>query len=121
MSNMLQVILNKNFDKKIKFKIKRGCSEYAIKYQKYDSLETNAMTYNPDWEKYEKLIDEENPDLVFNKLTRPTISGVTLFDALIIRNWLAYAILIGDNSHKTISDKTFKSKFIEQKLRLKNS
>ena len=114
----LKIILFRNFNKELKYKIKRGCSEYAIKYPEYDSLKDNAMKYNFDWEKYEKIIDEENPDLAFNKNVRPTIKGLTLFDSLVIRNWLAFARMIGDNSYKIISNRNFYSNFVEKKLKL---
>ena len=75
------------------------------------------MIYNSKWEKYENLIDQQNPDLVFEKITRPTIKGLSLFDALVIRNWLAYAKLIGDESYTKITNQNFYSKFIERYLK----
>ena len=119
--NMLREILNKNLNRNFENKIKRGCSEYGFQHPSYDSLKDNAMTYNSSWEKYEKKTDEKYPELTFDKLARPTLKGITLFDVLVIRNWLAYAKLIGDESHKNISDQIFNSKFVEHKLKLKNS
>ena len=113
----LQLVLFRNFNKELRYKIKRGCSEYAIKYPEYDSIEDNAMKYNYEWKKYEKIIDKENPDLAFIKNVKPTIKGLTLFDSLVIRNWLAFARMIGDNSYKIISNQNFYSNFVEQKLR----
>ena len=113
----LQSVLFRNFNKELRYKVKRGCSEYAIKYPEYDSIKDNAMKYNYKWEKYEKIIDKKNPDLAFIKNVRPTIKGLTLFDSLVIRNWLAFARMIGDNSYKIISNQKFYSKFVEQKLK----
>ena len=102
------------------YKIKRGCTEYNIKYSNYDDLTENAMKYNQEWQKYENLIDEKNPDLNFEKVTRPTIKGLSLYDALVIRNWLAYARLVVYKTCEHVSDKLFYSKFIENTLKKNN-
>ena len=113
----LTEVLNKNINANINCKIKKGCTEYTFKYPNYDNLKDDAMIYNSEWEKYENLIDQQNPDLVFEKITRPTIKGLSLFDALVIRNWLAYAKLIGDESYTKITNQNFYSKFIERYLK----
>lgn len=113
----LTEVLNKNINANINCKIKKGCTEYTFKYPNYDNLKDDAMIYNSEWEKYENLIDQQNPDLVFEKITRPTIKGLSLFDALVIRNWLAYAKLIGDESYTKITNQNFDSKFIERCLK----
>ena len=115
--NKLTEVLNKNINANINCKIKKGCTEYTFKYPNYDNLKDDAMIYNSEWEKYENLIDQQNPDLVFEKITRPTIKGLSLFDALVIRNWLAYAKLIGDESYTKITNQNFYSKFIERYLK----
>ena len=56
------------------------------------------MKYNSDWKDYEKEFDEKNPDMIFDDLSNTTISGISLFDALVFRNWLSYAKMIGDVS-----------------------
>ena len=116
---LLKETLKKNITT-FNYKIKRGCTEYNIKYSNYDDLTENAMKYNPEWEKYENLVDEKNPDLNFEKVTRPTIKGLSLYDALVIRNWLAYARLVGDKTCEDVSDKLFYSKFIENTLKKNN-
>ncbi|MDA8918973.1 hypothetical protein N9I08_04455 [Candidatus Pelagibacter sp.] len=115
--NHLIVLLDKNFNKKLLCKIKRGCTEYAMKYSEYDNLTNNAMTYKSEWKKYENLIDKRYPDLTIKKKLRPTIKGISLNDVLIIRNWLAYARMIGDESHTIITDQIYNSNFIEKKLK----
>ena len=57
--------------------------------------------------------------MIFDKLSNPTISGISLFDALVFRNWLSFAKMIGDESYKKISNQIFHSKFVEKKLELK--
>ena len=115
----LSQILYKNFNKKLNCKIKRGCSEYAIKYPEYNRLDESAMKYNADWKITEDDFDKKNPDMIFKKNVNPTITGITLFDALVFRNWLAFARMTGDESYKEIYNKDFYSKFIEDKIKLK--
>jgi len=115
----LSLILYKNFNKNIDCKIKRGCSEYNVKYPKYDDLTNDAMKYDPNWKEFEQEFDKKNPDMIFDKKFNSTIKGITLFDALVFRNWLAFAKMIGDDTYKLVTDQVFYSKFIEEKLKLK--
>ena len=117
--NQLLEMIKINFNKKLPCKIKRGCTEFEIKYPKYDDLTNEAIKYDQEWKKYETLIDEKNPDLFFKKIIKPSIKGISLNDILIIRNWLAYAKIIGDESYKDASDQVFYSSFIEKKLKLR--
>ena len=119
--NQLTKICQRNLSKKLNYKIKKGCTEFAIKYPNYDTLKNDELKYNNDWKKYEDIIDENNPDLAFEKISRPTIKGISLSDVLVIRNWLCYAKLIGDNSYKTITDQTYNSKYVEKKLSIMKS
>ena len=116
--NLLFVTKN-NFNKKISLNIKRGCSEFSVKFPKYNNLKKDIMNYDANSKKYEDKFDKENIELGLNKKTRSTIKGITLYDALVIRNWLAYAKIIGDDTYKLISDKVFYSKTIEEKVKTK--
>ena len=116
--NLLFVTKN-NFNKKIGLNIKRGCSEFSVKFPKYNNLKKDVMNYDPNSKKYEDKFDKENIELGLKKKTRSTIKGITLYDALVIRNWLAYAKIIGDDTYKLISDKVFYSKTIEEKVKTK--
>lgn len=116
--NLLFVTKN-NFNKKIGLNIKRGCSEFSVKFPKYNNLKKDIMNYDANSKKYEDKFDKENIELGLNKKTRSTIKGITLYDALVIRNWLAYAKIIGDDTYKLISDKVFYSKTIEEKVKTK--
>ena len=115
----LSEVLKNNLNKKISIKIKRGCSEFAIKYPQYQNLKKDLMVYDKSWKIDEKSFDNKNLETAHEREIRPTIKGTTLFDAVAIRNWLAFANAIGDNTHKQISDKIFYSKFIEEKLKSK--
>ena len=49
----------------------------------------------------------------------PTIKGITLNDALIIQNWLKYAMLVGDETCKDIKGYFFNNELLEKQLKLK--
>ena len=112
-------IAKKNLDKEVKLKVKRGCSEYGIKYPEYNNLNENIMKFKPEWKNYENLIDNNFPHLIEDNNHPPTTKGVTLDDALVIQNWLKYAILIGDETCKDIKSHFFKNEYLEKQLRLR--
>ena len=60
-------VLIKNFNKNLKSKIKRGCSEYYVKFPTYNKLDDTALKYNSDWNDYETDFDEKNQDMIFYK------------------------------------------------------
>ena len=117
----LELVLQNNLNKNLICKIKRGCSEYYDKYPDYNRFDDKALKYNSDWQSYENKFDEKNPDLIYDKKPTPTLEGLSLFDALVFRNWLAFAKLIGDESHKTISDKFYYSKYVDDKMKIKQN
>ena len=100
----LNVILKNNLNKSPVCKIKRGCSEFALKYPKYNSFEKDSLNYKEDWKNYEALIDNKYPHLTFDKKIIPTIKGISLSDVLIIRNWITFARMKGDDIHKLITN-----------------
>ena len=110
-----------NFNKKLPLKIKRGCTEYGIEYSQYNNLEKNIMHYKSDWKNYENLIDNKFPNLAFNEKIRPTIKGSTLHDILVIRNWIYFAKLNGDEKFDLITSQLFESNYIRKKFSLKSS
>ena len=112
-------IAKKNLDKEVKLKVKRGCTEYGIKYPEYNNLNENIMKFKPEWKNYENLIDNNFPHLIEDNNHPPTTKGVTLDDALVIQNWLKYAILIGDETCKDIKSHFFKNEYLEKQLRLR--
>ena len=77
------------------------------------------MIYDEKNKEQETNFDEKNPDLIFDKNSNPTIEGLSLFDALVFRNWLSFARMIGDDSYKKISDQIFYSRFVENQLKIK--
>ena len=109
------------FKKKLPIKIKRGCTEYGIEYPQYNNLEKNIMSYKPDWKNYENLIDENFPNVAFNEKIQPTIKGATLHDILVIRNWIYFAKINGDEKFEMIPTQLFESNFIKKNISLKHS
>lgn len=119
--NKISNYMNSNFKKNLPIKIKRGCTEYGLEYPQYNNLEENVMKYKSDWKKYENSIDESYPNLAFNEKLRPTIKGATLHDILVIRNWIYFAKLNGDEKIESIKNQIFESSIIKQKFSLKSS
>ena len=117
----LNEILNKNISNKIKLKIRRGCTEFGIEHPKYKKIDQNPesfMKYNEDWRKKEKIIDEKIPkkNRSNQRVLKNTISGITINDALIMKNWLIYAKEIGDLNYKKFDKNISTSKYIESEI-----
>ena len=96
----LRIIIFKNLNKNLNIKIQRGCVEYYDKFPSYNDLSENALRYNDKWESYEKEFDKKNPNLIFKKNPNPTLKGMSLFDAIVFKNWLSFAKKNGDESFK---------------------
>ena len=91
-----------------KIEIKHGCTEFYNEHKLYKNTEediTNKV-YKQEWATIEKefdkknLIAEKNKEIIYNN----TLNEFNLPDYLIIKNWLLYAKIIGDNSYKEIFD-----------------
>ena len=117
-SRILKITKN-NLNKVLNIKVKRGCTEYGMKYPEYDYLEGEIMNFKPDWKNYENLIDQNFPDLILDRKIVPTIKGITLNDALVFQNWIKYANLIGDETSKNIKSYYFVNEYLENKLKLR--
>ena len=102
--------------------IKHGCSEYAEAYPKYKEINLNnekqKMEYDNSWMKKEKIVDDriivrKSDD---EKKFSETLKGINLHDIVIIKNWLNYAKIIGDNSYKEIYEKNINNNFLNNLL-----
>jgi len=113
----LKQILEKTIVKNFIIKVKRGCSEFGIAYPEYKDPKKN-MKYNEDWRGKEKIIDEEliKKDHSAKIVLAKSLTGTTIRDILIMRNWLSYAKKVGDLSYKKIFEKTKISSVIEKRL-----
>jgi len=116
----LNKLLRVNINENITSSVKRGCSEFSIEYPKYKNLDTDVMIYNEEWINFEKLIDQKHPDLTFYNKKQLPIKGISLSDMLIMRNWLYFAKMIGDESYKRISNYDFSNKFLSDKIEQRN-
>ena len=74
------------------------------------------MEYKQEWNKFEKTVDKKFPKFLSNKKYRETSKGINLRDILIIKNWLLFAKLIGDNSYKKITNENLVNENIEKQF-----
>jgi hypothetical protein len=96
--------------------VKRGCTEFSEKYPKYQNLKNEIMNYNKDWIKYEEIIDEKFPKFKVYNNNEKTIKGISLSDILVIKNWLYFAKISGDQSYKKISEEDFTNFLLTDKF-----
>ena len=100
--NKLKSILIKNIGNDCSISLKRGCSEFALKYPLYKKASSSIndmMTFNKIWKSKEQIIDNK----IWNKnskkgIINQSLTGPALRDILVMRNWILYARKIGDNS-----------------------
>ena len=114
----LSKILDEKIKREIKVGVKRGCTEYGIEYPEYKIIDKDSkdfMIYNNDWKEKEDIIDSNTIKYARERSInrKPTISGVTLNDILIMKNWIYYAKKIGDEDYKQLDENTFASSHIE--------
>ena len=116
-----KVIINEKL-KNYKIDIKHGCTEFYNSYPKFKKINFNGnqdFLYDKSWKEIENLTDKSEP--VRSKLERKvwikSMRGINLADVLIIKNWINYAKLIGDNSYKKIYNKELNNNFINNLLR----
>lgn len=107
----INILLKKNLNKKLLCKIKRGCTEYGMKYIKYNNLEGDILEYKEEWKNSENMIEKKYPHLISSRKNIPTIKGASLNDILIVKNWLRYSKTIGDNTGNLLSELMIDSKF----------
>ena len=79
------------------------------------------MIYNNDWKEKEDIIDSNTSKYARERSInrKPTISGVTLNDILIMKNWIYYAKKIGDVDYKQLDENIFASSHIENQTSTK--
>ena len=102
---IVKTIICEKISKDMPLTIKRGCSEFAAAYPEYNTTERDgsySMIYNKDWRKYEENIDKDIVATTNPKINTYNHKGVTLRDAMVMRNWLSYAKMIGDSSYLNI-------------------
>ena len=107
--NIEKIIKNDLINEKIilnKIEIKHGCTEYYDQYELYKNIDKDVTyeIYQKEWSDIEKEFDQKNLILENNKerIYINTLNKFSLPDYLIIKNWLLYAKIIGDNSYKEV-------------------
>ena len=107
-SQKLDIKLQNNIRIDLFSKVKRGCSEYPLEFPKYKEISKSGdqpMIYNEQWRNIEKEFDQEKKE--WGKSIK-SIKGFSLNDFLIMRNWIAYAIKIGDETVDKLTDEKLK-------------
>ena len=111
-----KTLINRNL---INFKIdiKHGCSEFYNSYPEFKKINfktSNDFNYKESWAEKEKNIDSLEPirSDKDKKIMVNSLRGLNLSDILIIRNWLNYAFIIGDDSYKKLYSKNFNYNFL---------
>ena len=103
-SNQVNFVTQNYIRKNLISKVKRGCSEYPEEFPTYKEIKLSGdqpMKYNENWRTIEEEIDKSNR---FWGKTNRSLGGFTLNDFLIMRNWIAYAQKIGDQSVRKITN-----------------
>jgi tetratricopeptide (TPR) repeat protein len=119
--NQTNIALSKNTNLKTSIIIKRGCSEFGVAYPEYKKIYENkeqSMKYDKKWKIKEKKIDDQSvqSDNAKKRRLRNNLKGTSVCDILIMRNWVGYAKIIGDDSYKKIIEDVNIPAHIEKKL-----
>ena len=112
--NLITPIIKTTINNETTISIKRGCSEFAISYPKFKDKKSNMEYENP-WKEKENIIDKQR----LNKeevVLKDTITGFTLNDFLIMKNWLMYAKKINDINYEKFDCDINISKYMEWEL-----
>ena len=115
----LDTLITKSIGLGLHSKVKRGCSEYPISFPDYKAINNSGpqlMNYNKDWKAIEDDYDSKNPKHSRSS-ERPSISGLSTNDILIIRKWIDYAKGIGDSSAELINQNTVYHQDIYEKAK----
>ena len=112
--NLITPIIKTTINNETTISIKRGCSEFAISYPKFKDKKSN-MEYEKTWKEKENIIDKQQlnkEEIILND----TISGFTLNDFLIMKNWMMYAKKINDTNYEKFDCDINISKHMEWEL-----
>ena len=102
---LLDTIIKNTISDNISSNIKRGCSEFNNHYNGYEDVSRELVSYNSEWKKYEDVIDKKYQKFHHMKKNQETLKGISLYDVMIIRNWLIFARMIKDDTYKKITNK----------------
>ena len=106
----------------LKIDIKHGCTEFYNKFPEYKEINLDGeqnFKYSKKWETIENSFDRKLPKILDydKKVVGPTHNKINLSDILIIKNWLKYAKLIGDNTYLDICNRDFGKDFLDNLIK----
>lgn len=110
----LDAIVKNTIASNISSNIKRGCSEFNNHYNGYEDVSRELVSYNSEWKKYEDTIDKKYQKFNYMKKNQETLKGISLYDVMIIRNWLIFARMIKDETYKKITEKILINPHLEK-------
>ena len=103
---LLDISLKEVFDGHIVSKIKRGCSEFPVKYPDFGKIpddNSKMMSIPREWKMIEKQFDQN--ELIEPKETqRASLNGFCVGDFYVIQKWIDYAKGKGDRSVSAFDD-----------------
>jgi len=103
---LLDISMKEVFDENIVSKIKRGCSEFPVKYPNFGKIpdDTSKMMSVPrEWKMKEKQFDQ-NELIEPKEKQRASLNGFCLSDFYVIQKWIDYAKGKGDRSVSAFDD-----------------
>jgi hypothetical protein len=117
---LLDISLKEIFGEKTISIIKRGCSEYPLKFPSYGEIAKNPkkiMKFPKEWKRFEKQFDQDH--LIEPKDNQmASLLEFCLSDFYIIQKWIDYAKGIGDQSIEAFNDKPIVFNDIYEKAKI---
>ena len=98
--NLLDFDLKEVFAEKTTSKIKRGCSEYPLKFPDYGEIPEKPeemMLFPKEWKPFEEKFDQSELIEPIENI-KASLPAFCLSDFYIIQKWIDYAKGIGDQS-----------------------
>ena len=99
----LDIDLGNTFQDEVISQIKRGCSEFPLRFPEYGKLTSSSMSYPIEWKPKEDQFDQNNLIKPKENLL-PSRTEFCLSDFYIIQKWLDYAKGLGDPSCEAFED-----------------
>jgi len=119
---LLDISLKEAFGEKTISIIKRGCSEFPLKFPSYGEIAKNPnqiMSFPKEWRLIEKKFDQD--ELIEPKNTRiASLPEFCLSDFYIIQKWIDYAKGIGDQSIETFNNRPIIFKDIYEMAKIRS-
>jgi hypothetical protein len=105
--SLLDIVLKETFGETNVSKIKRGCSEYPLKFPEFGKIAerpAEMMGFPKEWKVFENQFDQ-NKTLEPDETKQASLSKFCLSDFYIIQKWIDYAKGIGDKSIEMFKDR----------------